>query len=63
MYQKYDAYKDSGVQWLGVIPDNWKIIKNKFLFNEINLRSFKSEHELLSVSQYTGVTKNLSVLK
>ncbi|WP_336916639.1 restriction endonuclease subunit S [Acinetobacter modestus] len=57
MYKKYDAYKDSGVQWLGVIPDNWKIIKNKFLFNEINLRSFKSEHELLSVSQYTGVTK------
>lgn len=57
MYQKYDAYKDSGLHWLGVIPDNWKIIKNKFLFNEINLRSFKSEHELLSVSQYTGVTK------
>ncbi|MDO3657059.1 restriction endonuclease subunit S [Acinetobacter genomosp. 15BJ] len=57
MYQKYDVYKDSGLHWLGVIPDNWKIIKNKFLFNEINLRSFKSEHELLSVSQYTGVTK------
>lgn len=31
MYQKYDAYKDSGVQWLGNIPNDWGIKRLKFL--------------------------------
>ena len=31
--QKYPAYKTSGVEWLGVIPEHWKVIKIKYLFN------------------------------
>lgn len=31
MYKKYDAYKDSGVQWLGNIPNDWGIKRLKFL--------------------------------
>ena len=27
MYQKYDAYKDSGVQWLGNIPNDWEVVR------------------------------------
>lgn len=27
MYQKYDAYKDSGVQWLGDIPNDWEVVR------------------------------------
>jgi len=26
---KYDKYKDSGVEWLGDIPDNWKVMRIK----------------------------------
>ena len=22
-FPKYDSYKDSGVEWLGVIPEHW----------------------------------------
>lgn len=33
MYQKYDAYKDSGVQWLGNIPNNWEVYALKRLIN------------------------------
>ncbi len=29
---KYPAYKDSGVQWLGEIPEEWEIEKGKWLF-------------------------------
>ena len=54
---KYAAYKDSGVQWLGEIPEHWEIIRIKYLFKEINERSVYGNEELLSVSQYTGVTK------
>ena len=24
-YKKYPSYKDSGVEWLGDIPENWKL--------------------------------------
>ncbi|WP_310523563.1 restriction endonuclease subunit S [Acinetobacter junii] len=27
MYQKYDTYKDSGVQWLGNIPNDWEVVR------------------------------------
>ena len=29
MFKKYDAYKDSGVDWLGKIPSNWDIFSLK----------------------------------
>ena len=29
--QKYPAYKDSGVEWLGEIPEHWSTKKLKFL--------------------------------
>lgn len=29
MFKKYDAYKDSGVEWLGKIPSNWDIFSLK----------------------------------
>ncbi len=54
---KYEAYKDSGVEWLGEIPEHWSVKRTKYLFKEIYERSNKGTEELLSVSQYTGVTK------
>jgi type I restriction enzyme S subunit len=54
---KYQAYKESGVDWLGTIPCGWDIRRIKFIFSEINERSKNGSEELLSVSQYTGVTR------
>lgn len=56
-FRTYPAYKDSGVEWLGEIPEHWGIKRIKHLFIEINERSIDGEEELLSVSQFTGVTK------
>jgi len=54
---KYHVYKDSGVEWLGDIPTHWEVKRVKYIFKEYNERSSEGKEELLSVSQYTGVTK------
>lgn len=48
--------KDSGVEWIGEVPEGWEVKKAKFLFTEINDRSTSGNEELLSVSHMTGVT-------
>ena len=30
-YKAYPAYKDSGVEWLGEIPEGWRISKLRFI--------------------------------
>lgn len=30
-YPRYPAYKDSGVEWIGEIPEHWKVTKLKFI--------------------------------
>ncbi|TXD83112.1 restriction endonuclease subunit S [Subsaximicrobium wynnwilliamsii] len=54
--KRYENYKNSGVEWLGEIPEHWEVRRIKYLFNEINERSENGSEDLLSVSQYTGVT-------
>ena len=33
-FEKYSSYKDSGVEWLGEIPEHWEIKKLKFIVKE-----------------------------
>lgn len=55
--EKYTAYKNSGVSWIGEIPEHWEIRRIKYVFEELDGRSKTGDEDLLSVSQYTGVTK------
>lgn len=48
--------KDSGVEWIGEIPAHWEIKRGKVLFGESDARSADGSEELLTVSQYTGIT-------
>lgn len=48
--------KDSGVEWMGIIPAHWGVKCGKHLFAESDLRSADGSEELLTVSQYTGIT-------
>ena len=34
MFEKYDAYKDSGMDWIGEIPHDWNVVKLKHLLQE-----------------------------
>jgi type I restriction enzyme S subunit len=48
--------KDSGIPSYGEIPAHWTILRNKWLFTEIDDRSKFGDEELLTVSHITGVT-------
>lgn len=47
--------KDSGVTWLGAIPNDWSAIKIKWLFNEDNKRNTQGQAELLAFSRKKGL--------
>lgn len=48
--------KNSGVAWIGDIPENWKVLRNKNLIYEINEKcTDTTDLPLLSVSEYYGV--------
>ena len=34
-FPKYDRYKDSGVEWLGEVPQHWKVLRLGFLCKKI----------------------------
>lgn len=56
-HKTYNHYKDSKIDWIGKIPEHWEVIRIKNIFQEINERSETGKENLLSVSQYTGITK------
>ena len=41
--RKYQSYKPSGVEWIGEIPEGWKISKYKYNLNILSGFPFKSE--------------------
>ena len=47
--------KDSGVEWIGTYPSNWKTIKIKWLLHERKDRSVTGLEEPLSMSQKKGL--------
>jgi len=53
--------KDSGVEWIGKVPEHWEVKKLKYIFKEINDRSETGEEELLSLSKYQGVIPKSSL--
>lgn len=55
-FARYDSYKDSGVEWLGEVPNNWNIVP---LFTITKFKSITNypERELLSVYLDKGVIR------
>lgn len=50
------AVENTKTAWLGEFPAHWEVLRIKNLFQEMDSRSETGSEELLSVSQYTGVT-------
>ena len=49
------AMKDSGIEWIGEIPEDWKLIRGKFIFTQRNEKGNRKELQLLSPTQKYGV--------
>ncbi|HIB8181298.1 TPA: restriction endonuclease subunit S [Elizabethkingia anophelis] len=52
--KRYDKYKDSGVEWIGKIPENWKVRRLGNLLTDYSEKN-NSEFPLLSITREKGV--------
>ncbi|CDS51077.1 Type I restriction-modification system, specificity subunit S [Polaromonas sp. CG9_12] len=51
----YAAYKDSGLPWLGQVPEHWSISRIKTVLQELDGRSTDGEGTLLSLTRVRGL--------
>ena len=56
----YPRLTESGVAWMYRIPTHWKVLRGKFLFRCVDVRSKNGEEELLTVSSDQGVVRRSS---
>ena len=47
-WKRYPRYKDSGIEWIGEIPEGWDLIKVKYL-SEIKSGDFLPSEEMSSL--------------
>lgn len=52
--RRYDAYKDSGVKWMGEIPSHWEVKKLRHLIRFVSIKGH-GDKCLLSVTREQGV--------
>ena len=52
----YSAYKPSGLEWLGDVPEHWDLARLKTLLRERNMKGFPNEN-LLAATQTKGVVR------
>ena len=53
--EPYPKYSDSGIAWLGQMPDHWKRCRIKNIFRESDRRSMTGEGLLLSLTRLRGL--------
>ena len=61
-FRPYPRKKDSGVEWLGEVPDHWMVLPNRTLFEEVKERNCPEE-PMLSVTIKRGVIRQNDLLE
>ncbi len=59
----YPAFKHTGVNWIGDIPEDWIVRRAKYVYQEIDERSEDDSETLLSVSEYYGVAPRANIIE
>lgn len=57
----YAEYKDSGVAWIGTVPNHWQVLPNRALLGEVKDRDH-SDAEMLSVTITKGIIRQTALL-
>ena len=57
----YAEYKDSGLRWLGKVPQHWNLLPNRAIFAEVKDRDHPKE-EMLSVTITRGIVRQEALL-
>ncbi len=50
-FPQYERYKDSGVEWLGEVPEHWLLRRMKNLFEIKKRIAGETGHDILSITQ------------
>jgi type I restriction enzyme S subunit len=58
----YPAMKDSGVPWLGEVPEHWDVLPNRAIFDEVKDRD-RPDADMLSVTITKGVIRQQTLLE
>ena len=58
---RYPNMKESGVPWLGKIPEHWKVLPNRAIFMEVKERNHPDE-KMLSVTINKGIIRQRTLL-
>jgi len=58
-YKKYQEYKDSGVEWLGLLPSTWEARRLGFYFSERREKVSDKDYPALSVTKQ-GIVPQLA---
>ena len=61
-FEPYPAMKDSGVPWLGDVPEHWEVLPNRAVFTEIKERDHP-DADMLSVTITKGVIRQRALLE
>jgi type I restriction enzyme S subunit len=56
MTQRYSKYKDSGIEWIGEIPEHWEVKRLNFI-SKVKSITNRTNEELLSVYLERGVIR------
>lgn len=48
--------KDSGIPWIGAIPEHWEVMRLRRVFSEAHEKTTDEGGQLLTLSQYTGIS-------
>ena len=57
--KKYPKYKDSGVSWIGEIPEHWEVRRMKFLFTERTEKNHPDEPILCATQAYGVIPQSM----
>jgi len=55
-FETYPAYKDSGVEWLGYIPEHWDLTKLETRFHKRRTKVSDKDFTPLSVTKKRNFT-------
>jgi type I restriction enzyme S subunit len=61
-FPRYELYKDSGVQWLGEVPEHWEVSRSRRLFLQRKERARESD-EQLTASQKLGIVSQAAFME
>lgn len=59
MMERYKAYKESGLPWLGTMPEHWEVKRIKDIFTEISDKGYADEPILCSTQKFGVIPQSM----